>query len=114
MTSKLSKQKREEIIINHIKGTPDPHYIVTESKAGRYTVKMKPFEIEEDEDEEVEAEEEDDIEVEQPTSQREQPTPRPKKQNARKLLEQLASMISDDEEEPQRSQHGWNRRRLRF
>ncbi len=113
MTSKLSKQKREEIIINHIKGTPDPHYIVTESKNGRYTVKMKPFEIEEDEDEEpeeAEVEEDDqDVEVEIPKEQ-----PRPRKQNARQRLEQLASMLPDDDEPPERSQRGWNRCRLRF
>lgn len=109
MTSKLSKQKREEIIINHIKGTPDPHYIVTESKNGRYTVKMKPFEIEEEEEPEAAVDEDQDVEVERDEQ------PRPKKQNARQLLEQLASMLSDDDDDPpQQSQRGWNRRRLRF
>lgn len=112
---KLTRQEREKVIIQHIKGNPTPGYEVQERPNGKYLVKvveppMDDFEIEEEDEQES-------------------PPPR---QNARELLRQLSELIDNNaEDNPQptyapanrtptystdrtTAPTNWNRKRLCF
>lgn len=49
MTDKLTRAQREQIIFAHLKGKDDPLYEVIETKHGKYIVKPKQIELEEEE-----------------------------------------------------------------
>ena len=93
MTDKLTRREREQIIFNHLKGKPNPLYEVHETKHGKYVVKPKQIQIEEEEAINEEPE---------PTKPIKERDERPKrnqraKQDARRILEALTSIINSNE-----------------
>ena len=112
-SSKLTRAQRQQIIFKHLKGTPDPLYDVVETKHGKYIVKPKQIEVEEEmvneEPEETISEEsnEEEEEVRQVKPSK-QANKHRTKQDARRLLDALTSLInsseSSDEDEDYQSQ----------
>ena len=138
MSARLSKQERETIIIDYLKGKPIPGYEVNECANGKFRVKQKHIEIEEEEDcndtnEIVKVESEKTPKATRASLAIEKP--KTNKLNARKLLQKLSNLIDEDEDEdsddvdnsyndnsntlsyntiPQKPIKTWGRRKLRF
>ena len=99
MTDKLTRAQREQIIFNHLKGNVDPLYDVIETKYGKYIVKPKQIELEEESNNE-----EENVDVKQPPRKEQvkdetnnRPNKRRTKQDAKRLLDALTSLINSDD-----------------
>ena len=101
MTDKLTRAQREQIIFAHLKGKDDPLYEVIETKHGKYIVKPKQIELEEEEtnNEESNSESEDDYTPPPRKNEKtnKQSSKHRTKQDAKRLLDALTSLINTDD-----------------
>ena len=98
MTDKLTRAQREQIIFNHLKGKNDPLFEVIETKHGKYIVKPKQIQLEEESAHEEIEEESSNEELPPPKKQTKHETNKHRtKQDAKRLLDALTSLINSDD-----------------
>ena len=101
MTDKLTRAQREQIIFAHLRGKDDPLYEVIETKHGKYIVKPKQIELEEESNNEETNNEESNNESEDeylpPPRKNEKTNKHRTKQDAKRLLDALTSLINTDD-----------------
>ena len=97
MTDKLTRAQREQIIFAHLKGKDDPLYEVIETKHGKYIVKPKQIELEEEETNNEESNNESEDEYLQASVPASQSSKHRTKQDAKRLLDALTSLINTDD-----------------